>query len=76
MNEKMKQQILHDLNAIFDNIVYELCRKNEIEVHLAENTFITQYDMPHLLTLSTLSNDIRIFIFVVKLGQLGIRVKS
>lgn len=74
-----QEMMLHDLNAIFEDIVYELSGTNKygimfVEVHLSENRYITEWEFPHLLTLCNNNNNIRIFIFVVKLGQLGIKV--
>lgn len=76
--KNLQEIILHDLNAIFEDIVYELVGTTKdgivfVEVHLSENRYITESEFPHLLTLCN-SNAIRVFIFVVKLGQLGVRV--
>ena len=38
MDDKKRKNILHDINAIFDSVVYEECGSNNhwIEIHLAE----------------------------------------
>lgn len=73
MNEKTKRNLLHDINAIFDSIAYELCSSANdwVEVHLVENLNIMACDFPHLLAIAE-NYDVNISIFVVKLNQLGI----
>lgn len=74
--DKNKESLLHDLNAIFDCVVYEFTGtiingSDCIEIHLAKNVNITACDFPHLLTIARNYNA-TISIFVVKSNQLGI----
>lgn len=75
MNSLDRKNILHDINAIFDSVVYELCNTSDIpnwiQIHLAEGIYVTAGDFIHLLTIAQGYN-VRINIFVVNLNQLGI----
>ena len=77
MNRVILQELLHDINAVFDSVVYEVCSTTDdwVEVHLAEGVNITACDFPHLLTIARGYN-VLINIFVVKLNQLGIFFKE
>lgn len=75
MKKITQQNLLHDLNAIFDCVVYELCRDDSVEVHLQEGESVKEYDFPHLLAICD-SLPVHVYIFVVKLNQLGILIRD
>jgi len=77
MNHKTTMSLLHDINAVFDSVIYELCssKKDWIEIHLAENITITACDFPHLLTIAR-NYRVTISIYPVKLNQLAVFFKE
>jgi len=77
MNYKKMTNLFHDVIAVFDCVIYEVCsaEKDWLEIHLREGTNITAYDFPHLLTIADGYN-VAVNIFVVKLNQLGILFKE
>lgn len=77
MNNKTRMELLHDINAVFDSVVYELCSSTDdwIEIHLAEDVSITACDFPHLLTIAQGYN-VTISVYPVKLNQLAIFFKE
>ncbi len=72
MNKKNFKSLMHDVNAIFDCIVYKVeDGKNWYEIHLAHGYRIGAPDFPHLLVVASGYN-VRVNIFPIYPDQLGI----
>ncbi len=76
MNNKTRENLLHDINAVFVAKIERIHADREwIEVELKEHLEITACDFPHLLTIVAGYN-VTINIYSITKNQLGIFFKE
>ena len=75
MNKKKRENLIYDIHAVFDLVVYVSEDEHWIGIQLAENVEVTANDFPHLLTIARGYN-VTINVYPVALNQLGIFFKE
>lgn len=76
VDSKTKHSLVHDINAVFDKVVYRLVAKQDwVDVELDEDYEITMLDFPHLLTIAKNYN-VTIKIYPIESSRLGIYFKE
>lgn len=76
MNEKIRQNLLHDINALFVAKIERIHADREwVEVELKEGLEITACDLPHLLTIAA-GYIVTINIYPITGNQLAIFFKD
>lgn len=76
MKEKIRQDLVHDIQAIFTTTIKRIHADREwVDVELVENTDVTACDFPHLLTIAKNYN-VLISIYPSTSDQLNVLFKE
>lgn len=76
MNEKIRQNLLHDINAVFAAKIERIhADRGWVDVELKEGLEITANDFPHLLTIAA-GYIMTVNIYPIKSNQLAIFFKE